>query len=625
MNNKKEKQLFKYIIFSILINMLVFACFNPKVYAQNEEKEIKILDIEKENSEVFKRNNNVTIEEFNKQYKDEKIEKEETNWIKKFLKIFSTASEEEQIPKSYDLRSSNPYNLAGNGNIEINVENQGNYGLCWTFSALGALRTHLAIKGYNNKKTMNFSEWHLDFIESKYYDINKKLMDYLFYERITNTNEREPGSAGSIDMFYSYILNNNGPILEETLPYNTNIDVTSETELKRISNYEPAFYVHKIIEFPDIIKIRQDDGTTKMYNGNNIDNEISKEEVESIRNKIKKHIMNNGGLYTVIRWDSNFSGYRIGEQYSGIDGEYSEYDDGTLRSAQENHAVTIVGWDDNYDKNKINALNSKGNLVHPSSNGAYLALSSWGEEWGEDGYFWISYEDACVESQLTGFLAVDETEKFNEYKFESKELYDRLKEYCKEYKIATETDDEKHIIKMIDISSYFIDYFPYMDGLDFSNCNINNNHLKELLKIDFPNLLKIDLSGNNITNPSPINNLSNLQEVYLNNNMISDFSSLDINKYETIDISNQRKKKGDIDGNGEVQLNDILKLRRYIAYTKTGKNANEWKLTDEEELRADIDGDNNVTLNDVLLLRRYLAAAKSETIKEAHSDWYWEE
>ena len=51
------------------------------------------------------------------------------------------------------------------------------------------------------------------------------------------------------------------------------------------------------------------------------------------------------------------------------------------------HAIAIVGWDDDYD-----ASNFK-ESIRPSGSGAWLCKNSWGEYWGDGGYFWISYED----------------------------------------------------------------------------------------------------------------------------------------------------------------------------------------------------------------------------------------
>ena len=54
-------------------------------------------------------------------------------------------------------------------------------------------------------------------------------------------------------------------------------------------------------------------------------------------------------------------------------------------SDSPNHAVTIVGWDDNFSKN---------NFAHtPEGDGAWIVKNSWGSNWGNNGYFYVSYYD----------------------------------------------------------------------------------------------------------------------------------------------------------------------------------------------------------------------------------------
>lgn len=55
-----------------------------------------------------------------------------------------------------------------------------------------------------------------------------------------------------------------------------------------------------------------------------------------------------------------------------------------------NHSVTIVGWDDNYSKDNFN------HEEKPSKDGAWIAKNSYGTGWGDQGYFYISYEDSSV-------------------------------------------------------------------------------------------------------------------------------------------------------------------------------------------------------------------------------------
>ena len=65
----------------------------------------------------------------------------------------------------------------------------------------------------------------------------------------------------------------------------------------------------------------------------------------------------------------------------------SYYYSGTERS---DHEVAIVGWDDNFDKNKFE--------TPAPGNGAFIFRNSWGTIWGESGYGYVSYYDSVFAS-----------------------------------------------------------------------------------------------------------------------------------------------------------------------------------------------------------------------------------
>lgn len=60
-----------------------------------------------------------------------------------------------------------------------------------------------------------------------------------------------------------------------------------------------------------------------------------------------------------------------------------------------NHYVTLVGWDDNFSKNKFS--------TKAPGNGAWICKNSWGNDWGDGGFFYISYYDKSLVSNAVGF------------------------------------------------------------------------------------------------------------------------------------------------------------------------------------------------------------------------------
>ena len=91
--------------------------------------------------------------------------------------------------------------------------------------------------------------------------------------------------------------------------------------------------------------------------------------------QIKEAIMKYGAVSTGIY----FSYYYFNEENNAYFFPATSY---------ANHGVAIVGWDDDYSRDNF--------LTTPAGDGAWIVKNSWSSDWGENGYFYVSYYDKVL-------------------------------------------------------------------------------------------------------------------------------------------------------------------------------------------------------------------------------------
>lgn len=288
----------------------------------------------------------------------------------------------DEIPVAYSSVKSNNYIPC--------VKDQGNWGTCWAFSAVSAAESaYMRLFG----KEANLSETQL---VNFFYNDNVAGPDGgLEGDAINALNTGSDSAASKVNRggnsaFTTFAMARWTGIADESLDASlvypleqtystTELNISSEFAYKDALHMQNAYWINK-----------------------------------NDSNEIKKSIMQYG-LVCMNYKDKKYFG---SDDYSKSD---VAYDGPCVYYNNDNggtgHAVAIVGWDDNFDRSYFEntVINQELKLYDavelPKNNGAWLVKNSWGTDAGDEGYFWISYEDVSIFDTLYVF----EFEKADNY------------------------------------------------------------------------------------------------------------------------------------------------------------------------------------------------------------------
>lgn len=252
-------------------------------------------------------------------------------------------------------------------------------GSCWAYSALAAAESNLIKKGYTDS-SIDLSEFQL------IYFMNHENIDPLGnYTKDTKDSGKtmtelfnEGGSPKAAVSFLSKwtgpVLESQAPVIRTALPGGGWVDEADQMDAVVLGQElcaNSSNWHFKGAKYCD-------------YDVDHIDN-------------IKELITNYGGVSMCY--------YDDGKHYSyTCPGEGEDANYYFAYKAAANHAVEIVGWDDNYSKENFKHA---GTEKIPEADGAWLVKNSWAEAripdpyvyneaYKSSGYFWLSYYDKTI-------------------------------------------------------------------------------------------------------------------------------------------------------------------------------------------------------------------------------------
>lgn len=297
-----------------------------------------------------------------------------------------------ELPTKVDLRTTNKV---------TSVKNQNKTGTCWAWAANAAAETSIA--NATGKKAVDLSAFQTA---------------YLAYEKLPTSTSSLTGSEISQKGEGAYIqnekksddatdkgtnrLNGGGNSITASSMFMQGIGITTASDIAF-----PTYALEgKVLKTADILTFSQRKHTiARLSKQNSLGSLIE----TNATTKPEKYLSTNKDVLTNIKSALN-DGNAVQISYWGgpstkdqpelktfynekTASQYTVQPSNTFLSS--NHAVCVVGYDDTYSKTNFNSDHQ------PSGNGAFIVKNSWGTDWGDNGYFYLSYYDQSINEAFT--------------------------------------------------------------------------------------------------------------------------------------------------------------------------------------------------------------------------------